>query len=159
MKIIDVLDKKGRTYHTIPAHESFSQILKLLVTHGVGSLVVTDSNGATIGIVSERTLIEALSRMGARAFDKTAKSVMRSPVPSCRPDHTIRQGLSTMTTLRTRHLVVCDSAETYGVVSIGDLVKYRLQDTELENLVLRDMAGARHLASSGSALRRFDKAG
>ncbi len=159
MKIIDVLNKKGRTFHTISTEERFGRILTSLVTHGVGSLVVMDSTGVTIGIVSERSLIEALSRVGARAFDETAKSVMRSPAPSCRPDQTIRQGLEMMTTLRTRHLVVSDGIEILGVVSIGDLVKYRLEDTELENRVLRDMAGARHLASSGSSLAKLDKAG
>ena len=159
MKIIDVLNKKGRTYHAISADERFGRILKALVTHGVGSLVATDSSGGAMGIVSERSLIEALSRLGARAFDETAGAAMRSPAPSCRPDHTIRQGLEMMTTLRTRHLVVSDGVEIHGVVSIGDLVKYRLEDTELENRVLRDMAGARHLAASGSSLARLDKAG
>jgi CBS domain-containing protein len=82
---------------------------------------------------------------------------MRSPAPSCRPDQTIREGLEMMTTLRTRHLVVADGAEILGVVSIGDLVKYRLQDAELENLVLRDMAGARSLLSSGGLLANLGK--
>jgi len=159
MKIVDVLNNKGRAFHRIAATETFDQILKSLMTHGVGSLVVTGSAGVVVGLVSERSVIEALSRAGVQAFDAHASSVMRSPAPSCRPDQTIREGLSMMTTLRTRHLVVADGAEILGVVSIGDLVKFRLQDAELENLVLRDMAGARSLLSGGGLLANLDKAG
>lgn len=153
MKIIDVLNKKGHEYYKVPSHEHFSRILELLVKYRVGSLVVTDAHGAAIGLVTERSVIEALTAMGGRAFDATANAIMLSPIPSCRPGDDVRQVMSTMTTHRTRHLIVSDETGTHGIVSLGDLVKYRLQDTELENLVLRDMAGAKRIVSDHNGTR------
>ncbi|MDE2112650.1 MAG: CBS domain-containing protein [Alphaproteobacteria bacterium] len=143
MKIIDVLNKKGRKYHKIPPNEKFPRILELLVSHGVGSLVVTDVKGVAIGIVTERSVVEALVRWETAVFEEVAESIMFAPAPSCRPELDVRAAMHTMTSLRTRHLVVRDDMDTYGIVSLGDLVKFRLQESELENVVLRDMAGAR----------------
>jgi CBS domain-containing protein len=106
----------------------------------MGSLVVEDFFGAAIGLVTERSITEALDRIGPRAVDLTASDLMRAPIPTCRPDSTVRAAMAQMTSLRTRHLVVTDNVTTYGIVSLGDLVKWRLQDAELENSVLRDMA-------------------
>lgn len=153
MKIIDVLNKKGHEYYKVPSHEHFERLLELLSAYRVGSLVVTDAHNTAIGLVTERSVIEALAERGPRAFEATADTVMLSPVPSCRPDDDVRQVMSTMTAQRTRHLIVSDNAGIYGIVSLGDLVKYRLQDTELENLVLRDMAGAKRIVADHDGMK------
>jgi len=147
MKIVDVLNKKGHDYCAVGANEMFDQVVRSLVSHGVGSLIVTDPEGAPIGIVSERSLVETFARLGRRAVEETARSVMRTPMPVCRPDLEIREAMAMMTALRTRHLVVADGTNICGVISLGDLVKHRLRDTELENLVLKEMAGAHRLFS------------
>lgn len=153
MKIIDVLNKKGHEYYKVPSHERFGRILELLVGYRVGSLVVAGARDSAIGLVTERSIIEALARMGGRAFGMKASDVMLSPAPSCRPGDDVRQAMSMMTALRTRHLIVADDEGTHGIISLGDLVKYRLEDTELENLVLRDMAGAKRIVTDYDSMR------
>jgi CBS domain-containing protein len=152
MRISDVLNKKSRNIHRVRSEAKLRTFIRAFVDHNVGSLVVNDFFGAAIGLVTERSIIEALDRLGARAVDLTARDLMRTPVPSCRPDSTVRAAMGLMTSLRTRHLVVTDSLGMHGIVSLGDLVKWRLQDAELENSVLRDMAVARNLAGNSSTL-------
>lgn len=147
MKIIDVLNKKGRGVHKVPADETFRVVIDKLVHHGVGSLVVTAPDNTPVGLITERSVIETLARTGRGTIDATARAMMLFPLPSCRPDDNVRNAMSLMTSQRTRHLIVVDSDETIGIVSLGDLVKYKLQDTELENLVLRDMVGVSQLLS------------
>jgi CBS domain-containing protein len=153
MRISDVLNKKTRDIHRVRSEAKLRTFIRAFVDHNVGSLVVDDFFGAAIGLVTERSIIEALDRLGARAVDLTARDLMRTPVPTCRPDSTVRAAMGLMTSLHTRHLVVTDNlGMQHGIVSLGDLVKWRLQDAELENSVLRDMAVARNLARNSPAV-------
>lgn len=143
MKIVDVLNKKGRTYHKIAAGGTVGKAMELFVRYRIGSLVVVNADDIGVGLVTERSLIESLAKDGPRILWERAGTIMIAPVPACKLDHDVRAALAIMTELRTRYLVVLGEGKTHGIVSIGDLVKHKLADTELENLVLRDMVGAR----------------
>ncbi|MGC8536354.1 MAG: CBS domain-containing protein [Rhizomicrobium sp.] len=147
MKIIDVLNKKERAVRKVPAYETLRVVIDQPVHHRVGSLVVTAPDNTPIGLITERSVIETLARTGRGTIDGTARAMMPFPLPSCRPDDNVRNAMSLMTSQRTRHLIVVDSGETIGIVSLGDLVKCKLQDPELENLVLREMVGVSELLS------------
>lgn len=143
MKVIDVLNKKGHEFRSVGTDETLRDILSQLVRHNIGSLVVVSATNVPIGLVTERSVIETLAREGEQAIRAIARSVMLSPPLSCHPQDSVRNAMTSMTLRRTRHLLVADGDAFLGIVSLGDLVKYKLQDAELENLVLRDMAAIR----------------
>jgi len=143
MRVIDVLNAKGRRIVSVPVFRTVGQILCLLDDSNISSVVVAGPNGRPKGIVTDRLLIRVLARRGAQGLALTAADVMEAPAPTCEAGDSIRQALWLMTDRRVRHLVVEDGGEAVGLVSIGDLVKYRLRDSELEGRVLREIAYAR----------------
>lgn len=143
MLVKDVLKAKGRRIVSVPVFRTVGQILSLLAENNISSVVVSGSNGKPKGIVTDRLLIRVLARRGADGLALTAADVMESPAPACEADDSIQEALWLMTDRRVRHLIVEEGGEAAGLVSIGDLVKYRLRDSELEGRVLRDMAYAR----------------
>lgn len=145
MLVFDVLHAKGGPLVSAAVDTSLSRLLDIMIGAGIGSIVITDADATMVGIVTERSIVEAAARRGPEVFSQAAYSLMRSPIPFCRPDDTVRHAMQLMTTLRTRHLLVASRDEVYGLVSIGDLVKFRIRDAELENSVLRDIAAARIL--------------
>lgn len=141
MKIKDVLaDKGARTVETVYPAMRIDWILKHLDEQNIASVVVTDATYRPIGLVSDRELLKLVARKGAAALQMHASDAMLTPVPSCTVDTTITAAFKQMTDKRVRHLVVMDGAAMVGLVSIGDLVKYRHKDSELETRVLRDIA-------------------
>lgn len=140
MVISDVLAAKGHRIVTVWATKRVDQIIKMCDERRIASVIVVDADGQPLGIVTDRLLLRALGRLGARALEATAAGVMESPVPSCSPSTTVSEALRRMTEERVRHLLVMDGDRMAGLVSIGDLVKIRLQDAEMESRVLRDMA-------------------
>ena len=148
MLVKDVLKAKGRRIVSVPVFRTVSQILQLLDDNNISSVVVASVNGKPKGIVTDRLLIRVLARRGEAAVSLLAADVMESPAPSCRASDSIQEALWLMTDRRVRHLIVEDSGEAVGLVSIGDLVKYRLRDSELEGRVLRDIAYARFAVES-----------
>jgi CBS domain-containing protein len=102
--------------------------------------VVVDHAGNPLGIVTDRDVLRAMARIGITALERPVSEAMESPPPTCLPDDTVNQILRVMTERRVRHVVVMHERKMAGIVSIGDLVKFRLKDAELENQVLRDLA-------------------
>lgn len=143
MIVADVLNAKTAHLVTAKADMLLLDLLKTMINAGIGSIAVTSSNSKIVGLITERSIIEAAARSGSKVFEQAASSIMRSPVPVCRHGDTISHAMRLMTDLRTRHLLVAMESDTPGIVSIGDLVKFRIRDTELENLVLRDIAASR----------------
>ena len=129
-----ILDDKGREVATIAPAASLADAVGSLRDHGIGALVVT-SDGATIaGIISERDVVRALAAHGMAALGRTVSSVMTSAVATCRAEDTVDGVLQLMTDRRIRHLPVVDEGGRLdGIVSIGDMVKRRLQLLEDEN--------------------------
>ena len=148
MIIDDILNASESGLVTASGDTPMQDLLSMMMSAGVGSVVVLGPGAAALGIVTERSIISALARNGSGTFSQTARSLMTSPAPTCRPGDSVRQAMQTMTQLRTRHLLVTSERKLLGLVSIGDLVKFRIRDTELENSVLRDLAGA-HMLDSG----------
>ena len=91
-----------------------------------------------IGVVSERDIIRGIALNGASALDMEVRDLMTSEVVTCKPTDTISEVMRVMTTRRFRHLPVMEDGALKGMISIGDVVKYRLEETEMEARVLRD---------------------
>lgn len=143
MKIAAILDAKGRTVHSVLPWLTVAQVVERLGQFGVGAVLVCDGNQAIRGIVSERDIVRALGRHGAALLDMEVTEIMTRQVRTCGPDETVAQAMARMTAGRYRHLPVVANDELVGMVSIGDLVKHRVKEMELETGVLRDAVIAR----------------
>jgi CBS domain-containing protein len=140
VRISDVLAVKGGHVVTVWPDKRLDQIPPVLDKHNIASVVVVDHAGRPLGILTDRELVRALARHGVAALDLPVPLVMLTPVPSCNPDHSVGDVLRLMTENRVRHVLVMRNGAMVGIVSIGDLVKIRLDDAELENRVLREIA-------------------
>ena len=151
MMICDVLTHKGNDVKTVSPAAPVGLIMKLLATLDIASVVVINANKRPLGIVTERQLIGTIARRGNdplnHPLDLLAVDVMETPVPVCSPNDSVRYAMRQMTERRTRHLLVQKAGIMRGIVSIGDLVKCHIRNTELENRVLRDVARARIAAA------------
>ena len=139
MRIADVLQTKGRTVVTIRPDQPVSEAVERLAAHRIGALVVEEML-KPVGIFSERDLVNRLARSGARAYEFMVSELMSAPVISAALTDTVEHALRVMTRHRIRHLPIMDGAELAGMVSIGDLVKVRLDEKELEVNTLQDIA-------------------
>ncbi|GAA4556659.1 CBS domain-containing protein [Pseudonocardia xishanensis] len=144
MKIADILDSKGRTVHTILPWATVNDAVRRLEQHGVGALVVCDADRRIVGIVSERDLIRELAQRGPALLDLRIEEVMTRKVATASLGEPLETAMARMTGGRYRHLPVLDGGRLVGMVSIGDLVKARLRDMELQTGILRDMYIAAH---------------
>jgi CBS domain-containing protein len=143
MRISDVLADKGAHVFTVWPDARLDRVTQLFDEHAIASVVVVDHAGRPLGIFTDRELVRALARRGPAVLERPVGQAMLSPAPSCRPDDTVADVLRLMTDNRVRHVLVLRDGAMAGIVSIGDLVKIRLDDAELENRVLREMALAR----------------
>lgn len=143
MRVSQVLKGKSSAPITAERNERIWAVLRRFHTHGIGTLVVTDSNGRLLGMLGERDVINGLVTKGGKLLDCTVGDVMATDVPTCSVGDAIGQVEQLMTDRRTRHIPVVDGDKVIGVISIGDVVKARLDDDELENRILRDMTRAR----------------
>ena len=146
MRIAEILAGKGRGVITLWPSRRLREAVDLLDRHHIASIVVVDPERRPHGIVSDREIIRAIARHGADALDFTVTHVMVAPPPMCTPETRVSEALRRMTFDRIRHLVVMHEEEMVGLVSIGDLIKVRLDDAEVEGRVLRDIALG-HLAT------------
>jgi len=138
MRISEILDLKGHRVETTWASRSVGDIPRLFMIRNIASVVVIDTGGRPVGIVTDRLLIRALAEHGMDSINYTAKDIMESPPPSCAPTDSVAHVLDVMTEKRVRHMLVMAEGKMQGIVSIGDLVKHRLRDAEMETRVLRD---------------------
>jgi len=138
MKVAAVLQKKGGDVHTIHPAATVADAANLLASAEIGALVVTVAGGQVVGILSERDLIRGLRTHGTSALAMTVADLMTRRVSVCTSDDSITDLMRRMTTGRFRHVPVVDDDRLVGIVSIGDVVKSRIQEVELEQGVLRD---------------------
>ena len=139
MLISDVLRSKGHHVERIHPTDSVEVAIRKLAEHRIGALVVEDRWMKPVGIFSERDFINAAARDGAAVLGFQVQQLMSTPILTCRSSDRIDAVLATMTMSRIRHLPVVENSELKGIVSIGDLVKHRLDEKELEASVLRDI--------------------
>jgi CBS domain-containing protein len=135
--IQNILDRKGAKVITIHATEPVLSAADRMREHGIAALVVK-SGDAVKGLISERNIVEAVSRYGVEALFLSAADVMTHAVVKVAPGDSLKRAMTLMTEHRVRHLPVIDDDHLVGIVSIGDVVKLRLQDLETETNVLRD---------------------
>jgi CBS domain-containing protein len=144
MKIAAILDAKGHTVHSVLPWHTVAEVVERLGKLGIGAVLVCDENQVIQGIVSERDVVRALRRHGAGLLAMPASEVMTRHVETCEPDETVADAMARMTTGRYRHLPVTAGGRLVGMVSIGDLVKNRVREMEMEAGVLRDVVIARY---------------
>jgi len=143
MRIGDILATKGSDVVTVRAGASVRQALAELARHDIGALVVSPDGARIDGVVSERDIVRHLDRQGTRLLESTVDSIMSAPVHTCGPDDTPEQVMATMTNHRVRHVPVVADGELRGLVSIGDVVKSRIDALEADHRILVEYISAR----------------
>ena len=138
MKVENILQSKGWAVETIPPEASMAHAIHRLTSAGIGALVVCDEGEVVIGTLSERDVVWALSRQGGEALHLQVADCMTRGGPVCTPDDSIQDAMAEMTRRRQRHLPVLRDGKLCGLISLGDVVKNRLDELELETNVLRD---------------------
>lgn len=138
MRISDVLQYKGTDVVTVPADTDVRELLAVLAQHRIGAVVVSGDGRSVDGIVSERDIVRGLTAGGAAILSGPVSALMTSPVETCTPDMRLRQLAQAMTHGRFRHMPVVVDGELIGIVSIGDIVKSRISELEVERDSLSD---------------------
>lgn len=137
MTVRAILSAKGPQVASVEPDVKLSAALKILSERQIGSVIVV--NGTRIeGILSERDVVRALEKRGAVALDQPVSAAMTRKVVSCRLSDTVAHLMEVMTAERFRHLPVVEEGKLVGLVSIGDVVKLRVQQYEAEQEALRD---------------------
>jgi CBS domain-containing protein len=138
MHVSTLLSAKGTAVVTVPSGTLVTDVVAVLNDRRIGAAVVSDDGTHIAGIVSERDIVRALAMTGPDALAQPVAAIMTTDVVTAAPDTTIEQLMSTMTDRRVRHVPVTVSGELAGIVSIGDVVKDRIQALELESKALQD---------------------
>ena len=136
MRIADVLRGKGSAVATVDPSATVSELLGMLSDRNVGALPVVDGDRVA-GIISERDVIYCLKDHGAQVLDWPVSRLMTSPAITVEPGTPVLSALAMMTQKRIRHLPVVSGGRLIGIVSIGDLVKYRIERIEEEAEAMR----------------------
>jgi len=137
MSIQNILDRNGREVVTISADDTVRSAVDRMRRHGIGALVVKSGDSIT-GVLSERDIVHAISRHGERALSMMAVDVAPHTIITIDPADTLKRAMTLMTDHHARHLLVIVEGKLVGIVSIGDVVKHRLEDLETESNVMRD---------------------
>ena len=138
MNVASILRTKGADVATAGPGTRVSEIAKRMKDQRIGALVVVEDGGPVLGIVSERDVVNGFVERGRDLSEATAGDLMTADVLTCAPADTIASLMSTMTERRIRHLPVVDDSGLCGLVSIGDVVKNRLDEIEAEADALRE---------------------
>jgi CBS domain-containing protein len=132
MTVRSILDAKGRDVITIRPQESLADAIALLDGHHIGAVVVLETDGGIAGILSERDVVRALAESGPAALERTVSETMTSRVNVCSEAETVEEIMGIMTRSRFRHLPVERDGRLVGIISIGDVVKRRIEDAVRE---------------------------
>ncbi|NLT54718.1 MAG: CBS domain-containing protein [Actinomycetales bacterium] len=132
MRISDVLRGKGDLVVTIGPEEDVRTLLDRLAENRIGAIVVAGEDGGIAGIVSERDVVRGMQREGAALLDRQVGSIMTADVHTCAPEASIEDLMVEMTEHRFRHVPVVADGRMCGIVSIGDVVKYRIEELQSE---------------------------
>ncbi len=144
MKVDGILNAKGRQVETIRPETTVAVAVNRLSALRIGALVVSADGKTVAGMISERDVVRGLARHGERLLDLDVAQVMSRNVPVCSPEDTVKDVMAQMTRTRNRHVPVVEDGELRGLVSIGDVVKQRVEELELQTNVLRDPYITRH---------------
>lgn len=136
MRIADVLRNKGASVATITPETSVSGLLNELSVNNIGAMVVVSPDGL-VGIVSERDVVRSLHERGADILRRPVAEIMTTMVATCAPNDSVDSLTALMTTNRVRHVPVMENGRLVGIVSIGDVVKNRMDELETEHRQLQ----------------------
>ncbi len=137
MFVSDILAHKGNRVVAVTPEETLASAIAVLSARRIGAVVVLGTDKTLLGILSERDVLHAVARHAADALTLRVAEVMTTPVTTCDPDHTVEHVMEVMTNSRFRHLPVVRRGQLLGIVSIGDVVKWRLDEARQETEVLR----------------------
>jgi CBS domain-containing protein len=142
MKVADILRIKGSVVKTVAPHETALLLSGQLRAEQIGALVVSTDGNSIDGIVSERDLAYGLATHGAKLPTIPISELMTKAVVVCSPEDSVTDLMKLMTQRRIRHVPVKDGDQLVGIISIGDVLKHRLGELQVEANVLRDYAAA-----------------
>jgi CBS domain-containing protein len=132
MAVAHILRQKGTSVVTVEPGDSVQTIVDMLARHRIGAVVVVDPAGGIAGIISERDVVRAMVGDAAAVVSKTAKDIMTVKVRTCAPNDSEAELMQMMTESRIRHLPVVANGRVAGMISIGDVVKLRIESMEAE---------------------------
>ena len=144
MKIGDVLKRKGSGVVTMRPDSTIDTVVRRMRLERIGAVIISPDGKSVIGILSERDILHALAEHGTALLALKAEGLMTREVVTCSREDTLQSVMVKMTQRRIRHLPVVEQGQLAGIVSIGDAVKSRLEEVELEANVLRDSYLATH---------------
>jgi CBS domain-containing protein len=132
MRVHDVLRRKGANVVTVRPEATVRELLDMLAEHRIGALVVSSDGKAVEGIVSERDIVLRLHDRGPEILDAKVVEIMTVDVSTCRPDELLENLMALMTNQRFRHVPVVADDALVGIISIGDVVKHRMDELQAE---------------------------
>jgi CBS domain-containing protein len=138
MNVESILRSKGGNVITVRPEVKVMAAIALLRRHGIGALVVSKDGASVDGILSERDIVHALADHGDQALGREVAQLMSRRVITCKPDDTVADLMALMTERRIRHLPVVEGGVLTGIISIGDVVKNRLDEVESEATSMRE---------------------
>ena len=138
MTVKAILARKGSDVVTAAPTASLAEAVKVLAARRIGALVVTGADRCIVGILSERDIVRALAEKGPAALDMPIAEAMTRKVFTCEAKETVREIMERMTAGKFRHVPVVEQGRLAGIVSIGDVVKWRLDELKHESAALRD---------------------
>ena len=147
MHVKEILARKGSAVKRVAPGETLEVAAALMRLERVGALVVAEAEGAMVGLVSEKDVVRAIVDQGPRALQRPVSEFMEERPATCAPGDTVARAANAMTLRRARHLPVVDAGRVVGIISLGDIVKDRFEEMELERSTLRDIAMSNRVAS------------
>lgn len=138
MTVASILKQKSDRLISVKETDTLADVARLLTQENIGAVPVLDSGGDMVGIISERDLVRQIAREGAGVLTKTVGGIMTRNVVCCEPEDSIESTMAKMTARRFRHLPVRSQGRIIGMISIGDVVKRRVEDAEREAESLRE---------------------
>jgi CBS domain-containing protein len=138
MTISIILASKGREVVTIAPSASLASAVGLLVEKCIGAVLILGADRRVVGILSERDVVRALAERGAGALEEPVSQTMTRKVSTCNENESVFNIMERMTDERSRHVPVVDQGKLIGIVSIGDVVKHRLQEMERDSAAMHN---------------------
>jgi CBS domain-containing protein len=138
MQVETILQSKGAAVYTVTAGAPLSEAVRLLNAHKIGAVVVVDAKGKVAGILSERDIVRRLEDDPIKLLASPVRSAMTAKVITATKAHSVSDLMELMTRHRIRHIPVVEGTTLVGIVSIGDVVKRKIEETEQEALALRE---------------------
>ena len=138
MHVETILQAKGSLVYTLPETASLADAVSLLNTHNIGALVVTGAGDEVAGILSERDIVRQLGKEAAISMVQPVSAIMTRSTVTCRRDTEIAEIMDLMTEHRVRHIPVMEGRQLVGIISIGDVVKAKIEEIEHDAEALRE---------------------